>query len=344
MKYFHCLFLLAGCVLPLVLSQTGASFHASCDTLVLENVDPVVFPNQVGAGHGHRVVGANGFYSGSTAVSPNPATDPATSIFKSSTGTTCNIPQDLSAYWQPILYYQLSSNKNLIRAVDQAALSYYNFYSGAEIFPSDFKVLVGKATRTKTSGDLDNPAVFFEYPVGTKLYDFPAIQCSVSTNIRAHVFFPHCGKLDPVTGKYIFTYPPGFRTGAEIPKVGGFNYGGSGCPAGYKVFPQLHQAFHYSVANICSGGNLLPGRFVWANGNPDGRGLHADFLNGWDPVTLNSILARCVSNRSCPTDIFTPRTTPTYTRKEGTQDYVGTPSGIPLTTYTQPGWGWIFPV
>ena len=225
-----------GYYLNFIFCQTGASFHVTCKTLVDENVDPVVLPGLVGYGHGHRVVGANGFYSGSTAVSTNPVNDPVTSIFKSSTATTCDAPKDLSAYWQPILYYQLDSNKNLIRVTDGPALSYYNFVPGVQGFPDDFKVIVGKATRTKNSGDPDIGAIHFEYPVGTKIYDFPNIVCTTSTMIRAHVFFPNCGKVDangnllkdPLTGRYILEYPIGFRTGAEIPKVPAFDYKGKG--------------------------------------------------------------------------------------------------------------------
>lgn len=335
-------------------SQTASSFHATCASLVDENVDPIVLPGKVGYGHAHRVVGANGFRSTSTAVSLNPANDPLTSIFKSSTGTTCDIPMDLSAYWQPILYYQLASNQNLIRVKDGPALQYYNFYQGVQNFPNDFKVVVGKSTRTATSGDPDNPAVFFEYPVGTKIYDFPSLSCGTSTMLRAHVFFPNCGKVDkltgkllvdPITGRYVLGYPTVFRTGAEKPKLqAGYNYGGSGCPAGDLVFPQLHQAFHYDLKNVCSSG---PGRFVWANGNFDGRGLHADFLNGWDPPTMNNIIIQCrsgacVSNgNGCPANFCKATPAPVYTNKEGTFDYTGPVTGIPPATYTQNFWGFV---
>ena len=131
-----------------------------------------------------------------------------------------------------------------------------------------------------------------------------------------------------------------------------------GCPVGYKIFPQLHQAFHYNVKNICQGGVRLPGRFVWANGNPDGRGLHADFLNGWDPVTMNAAINQClgkVPGQSCPANgngcpagllgCVLPASTP-YTRKESTYDYTGVvATGIPPSVYTldqgiKPSWGW----
>ena len=340
--------------------QTQSSFHTICTTLVDENVDPIVLPGKVGYGHGHRVVGANGFNSKSTPISQN--SDPATDIFQTSTGTTCDIAKDLSVYWQPILYYQLSSNNNLIRVKDGTALQYYNFYPGTQNFPDMFKVVVGTPTRTKDSGLPDNPAVYFEYPVGTKIYDFPQVSCT-NKMLRAHVFFPNCGKVDPVTnklmtdpitGRYVLEYPTGFRSGAEVPHVPAFDYRGKGCPAGDLVFPQLHQAFHYDLSNICPNGNLLPGRFVWANGNTDGRGLHADFLNGWDQTLMNSVInqclaGNCISNgNGCPTNICQKTPPPSYTLKEGSFDYNGPSdgSGIPPSVYlqsygTKPNWGFI---
>ena len=356
-----------GCVLlglsfaQFVIGQTRSSFHVSCTTLVTENVDPVVLPGKVGFGHAHRVVGANGFSSRSTAVSRNLKKDPPTSIFRSSTGTTCDVPKDLSAYWQPALFYQLQSNNNLIRIKDGPAFSYYNFYKGVQNFPDHFNVIVGKPDRTKMTQTSEISSIYFEYPVGTKLYDFPKVTCA-NKMLRAHVFFPNCGKVDPktrqlikdpVTGRYVLEYPKGFRTGSEIPHVSGFDYAGTGCPAGDLVFPQIHQAFHYDLSNICSHGNILPGRFVWSNGNPDGRGLHADFLNGWEPALMNSIITQCrVGNctrngNGCPKNICTGKKPYMYKLKEGSYDYAGpaSGSGIPPSVYLlnqgqRPNWGW----
>ena len=308
-----------------------------------------------------RVVGANGFSSRSTAVTRNLKRDPPTSIFRTSTGTTCDVPKDLSAYWQPALFYQLQSNNNLIRIRDGPAFSYYNFYKRVQNFPDRFNVIVGKPDRTKATQKYEMSSIYFEYPVGTKLYDFPKVTCA-NKMLRAHVFFPHCGKVDPstkqlmkdpVNGRYILEYPKGFRTGSEIPHVSGFDYAGTGCSAGDLVFPQIHQAFHYDLSNICTNGNLMPGRFVWANGNPDGRGLHADFLNGWDPTLMNNVITQCragnctKNGNGCPKNICTGKKPYTYKLKEGSYDYTGPASGtgIPPSVYLlnqgqRPNWGW----
>ena len=106
------------------------------------------------------------------------------------------------------------------------------------------------------------------------------------------MFFPGCWdgvNLDSADHKSHMAYPSGIDSGE--------------CPSSHPVhLISLFYEVWYSVSpyNQLDAG----GKFVLANGDPTGYGLHADFLNGWDNAVLSSAVQTCTDGsgniQNCP--------------------------------------------
>ena len=70
----------------------------SCSKLVVERMDPLVYPGKLQVAHIHQVVGGNSFNATMTPGDYDPA--------KESTCTTCSFSEDFSNYWTANLYFQ----------------------------------------------------------------------------------------------------------------------------------------------------------------------------------------------------------------------------------------------
>jgi hypothetical protein len=110
--------------------------------------------------------------------------------------------------------------------------------------------------------------------------------------LRAQVFFPACWdgvNLDSSDHKSHMAYPAGIDTGL--------------CPS---THPHHCVSIFYEVwFNVAQFNGLGDGgRFVLANGDPTGYGLHGDFMNGWDNDVLSRAVQTCTDGsgviENCP--------------------------------------------
>ena len=66
------------------------------------------------------------------------------------------------------------------------------------------------------------------------------------------------------------------------------------CPPSHPV--HLITIFYEVLFNVAHFNGLNDGgRFVLANGDPTGYGLHADFMNGWDSSVLSRAVSTCTA-------------------------------------------------
>jgi len=102
--------------------------------------------------------------------------------------------------------------------------------------------------------------------------------------LRAQVFLPSCWdgeNLDSPDHKSHMAYPDGIDSGL--------------CPPTHPV--HLISLFYEVYFNVAPFNDLNDdGRFVLANGDPTGYGLHGDFMNGWDRGVLSRAVATCTAD------------------------------------------------
>ena len=116
------------------------------------------------------------------------------------------------------------------------------------------------------------------------------VQCP--WGLRAQIHFPSCWdgvNLDSANHMSHTAYPVGNDNGP--------------CPTSHPV--RIIGIFYEVWFNVVPFNKLNDGgRFVLANGDPTGYGLHADFMNGWDNSVLSRAVATCTSDtgnfEACP--------------------------------------------
>ena len=105
------------------------------------------------------------------------------------------------------------------------------------------------------------------------------VQCPYG--LRAQIHFPSCWdgvNLDSADHKSHTAYPVG--------------YDNAPCPTSHPV--RIITIFYEVWFNVVPFNQLNDGgRFVLANGDPTGYGLHADFMNGWDSSVLSRAISTC---------------------------------------------------
>ncbi|KAK9893605.1 WSC-domain-containing protein [Cystobasidium minutum MCA 4210] len=254
--------------------------------VVVERIDPIVSPGQV-ASHVHNIVGANNIDSSSTYDS-----------LRESTCTSLPITKDLSAYWQPQLYYYNPDNGGSYTAIPSYSKIYYLQRDGGKgnltAFPPGLRIVAGSPYRsTYDPNNIAHRAINFvcqDYAGGHQgdpewddRHDFFKHNCP--NGLRAQVIFPACWdgvNLYKSDGSHM-SYPMG-----QNPDNGD-------CPASHPVhFVTLFQEFVYDVGKFPF--NAEGPTWVFATGDSTGYSLHADFQNGWDVDVLQQAIDQCTGD------------------------------------------------
>ncbi|KAK3955386.1 hypothetical protein QBC32DRAFT_359474 [Pseudoneurospora amorphoporcata] len=288
-------------------------------TLAVGRIDPLLNYGEPAA-HVHSIHGSSGF------------SDKAG--FEDLVGadcTSCAVTQDMSAYWTPSLYFQHANGSFELVPQVGGLLSYYFLFkdaanpnSGIKAFPPGFGMLAGDAARRNytiagsnvkdvdpeksawaslgqtSQADLTQRAIGFNClnynkpPEGT-LYrhympDKDYLDANCADGIRAEIMFPSCwnGKdLDSDDHRSHMAYPDLVMNG--------------NCPKGFETkLPGLMYETIWAT-NAFVG---KPGQFVFSNGDVQGFGYHADFMNGWDEDFLQQAVETCTNDsgkiQDCP--------------------------------------------
>ncbi|KAK3491444.1 hypothetical protein B0T13DRAFT_74989 [Neurospora crassa] len=278
--------------------------------LGVARLDPLVNYGEPGS-HAHSIHGSSGFSDKSS----------YDDLLKGDC-TSCAVTQDMSAYWTPSLYFQHADGSFELVPQVGGMLSYYFLYtdaanpdSGIKAFPPGFRMIAGDTNRRnytitgtnvkdadpqksewaslgQTSQlDLAQRATGFnclnygKQPEGT-LYrhympDKDYLDANCADGIRAEIMFPSCwnGKdLDSDNHRDHLAYPDLVMNG--------------NCPKGFETkVPSLMYETIWATQNFIG----QPGQFVFANGDVQGFGYHADFMNGWDEDFLQQAVNTCTN-------------------------------------------------
>ncbi|KAH9055333.1 putative WSC domain protein [Lactarius vividus] len=270
----------------LLVPSAHAFWRLPCAIPVVNSrIDPIISPGKASS-HAHTIMGSN-------AIGYNTQFGD----LRSSQCTTCMVRDDKSAYWIPELYYQ---NGNGFQAVDHGGMVVYYLQRNAanetvEAFPDGLRMFTGNPYARSFAGTPESKAISwncinFNGPGQPDTSGFGNTNCP--NGLRAQVFFPACWdgvNLDSPDHKSHMAYPDGVDSGQ--------------CP--YTHPHHLVSIFFEVWFNVAPFNNLNDGgRFVLANGDPTGYGLHGDFLNGWDRSVLSRAVQTCTDGsgviENCP--------------------------------------------
>ncbi|EKG21360.1 Carbohydrate-binding WSC [Macrophomina phaseolina MS6] len=281
-----------------------ATFVVNCGSrLYDQRSDPIVQPGRV-SHHVHVLCGGNGF---------NFTMDFGDA--RNSVCSSCNIKQDMSAYWSPKLYYRAQDGSfqhvplmgDNPRGVAGGMNVYYLHRPGPDNdpvipFPPGFRMVAGNPFKRTPGADFNSQAVsalcLGSAPDGSNVQyaGFPNVTCP--GGIRMQVTFPGCWNGKDADA-------PDHVSHVAYPVDG--NFDGGRCPS---THPHHIMTLFFEIGyqtQLFSNAWWDHGRqpFTLATGDPTGYGMHGDFLNGWDPDTLKAAVRDCIDgNTSCPDQTF----------------------------------------
>ena len=237
-------------------------FNVGCKTSHHNSDDPIVLPKLPGASHNHTFWGNRSTDASSTAES-----------LRASKATTCNSPDDQSAYWVPTMYQNG-------KVVDPTEVTVYygsrlKDPSRTQPFPFGLRMITGNAKNQVDTPDKQGNH-FWCAGIGGEVgrsadKTFPV--CAKTAHIVRQVTFPDCwdGKhLDSPDHKAHMAN--GDHTGA--------------CPKSHPVpVPSVSFVISYPLSANTDGITLASGTSF---------SMHADFFNAWKDDALAARVRNCL--------------------------------------------------
>ncbi|GAA5863910.1 hypothetical protein JCM3774_004415 [Rhodotorula dairenensis] len=269
----------------LLVGKARAFWRLPCQggPLVVQRADPLTNPGGI-SGHVHTISGGSGFNLDMTFQDA-----------RASKCTSCQVKQDLSNYWTPVLYFAHANGSFTL--VDQGGLLIYYLprrnkadTGPVKAFPDGFRMLAGNPYKRSFDGSAMAKAIGINCIGGqqkpTKRHEFPTENCPDA--MRMEIMFPSCwdGKhLDSPNHHSHVAWPIGDENGP--------------CPSGYPVrIETLFYEMWWSTdpwKDRWKEAKNTSQPFVLSTGDPTGYSLHGDFLNGWDSKILQKAIDECTS-------------------------------------------------
>ncbi|MFY1614803.1 DUF1996 domain-containing protein [Micromonospora sp. WMMD736] len=237
-------------------------FNVGCTVSHHNSDDPIVLPKLVGASHNHTFWGNRSTDANSTADS-----------LRSAKATTCNSPDDQSAYWVPTMYQNG-------KVVDPTEVTVYygsrlKDPSKTQPFPFGLRMITGNAKNQVDTPDKQGNH-FWCAGIGGEIgrsadKTFPV--CAKTAHVVRQITFPDCwdGKhLDSPDHKAHMAN--GDHTGA--------------CPKSHPVpVPSVSFVISYPLSANTDGITLASGTSF---------SMHADFFNAWKDEALAARVRNCL--------------------------------------------------
>jgi hypothetical protein len=278
------------------------TFHADCASSHVAADDPIVFPGQPGASHPHEFFGnrQTNAFTFPAQLRWNPDTNCEREGGKSNA--------DASAYWVPALYV---GNSPIAASTGDAYYS-ADFRDVAAIrpYPSDLEVIAGDSTgRTGPFAGGERIFLWRCAPGQTLVPATPTTAPTCRTPVlHLDITFPDCWdgfNSDSPNHKSHMAYS---QPAAE----------GRACPASHPVLvPKLKLGIRYPT----TGG---PGVRLSSGGI---NTAHADFMNGWDPSKLATLVRACLNADKYCGGSGAPVPRKGQNREHGSPDMIDKPGG-----------------
>ena len=264
------------------------AFRTTCGFATARFDDPVVYPGQPGASHLH-------VFFGNTAVD---AFSTPERLAASGSSTCRGGTLNRTAYWAPAL---IDSRIGKVVTPDEATFYYKTGYNVDVTtivpFPAGLRMIAGNKAATAPQPHVtwlcrDPSGGLVETKAGT----VPTI-CRVGDRVRLQIVFPQCWdgvRLDSPDHQSHMAYPT-YRNQPQF----------STCPPTHPVpLPEITEFFDYVVTNAASPSFWRLSSDMYAASIPGGLSAHADWVNGWDPQTMATIVTQCL-NKGLDCDVGT---------------------------------------
>ena len=254
------------------------AFRTQCGLASFAFEDPIVYPGRANASHLHMFFGNTGVTATSTPES-----------LRASPRSTCRGgTANSTAYWVPAM---VDVRTGAVQAPSEATFYYKTGYGmeGHTIrpTPAGLRMIAGDKNATARQEHLT------WYCINDDAEQSPAgipAACGAGSRVRLTVVFPQCwdGKnLDAADHKSHMAYPE-YRNAPDV----------SRCPASHPVpLPEITEHFDWPVIAGASPAHWRLSSDMYGANLPGGLSAHADWMNGWDPATMNAIVTQCL-NRS----------------------------------------------
>jgi hypothetical protein len=249
---------------------THEEFQTDCAVFKDAKDDPIVYPREEGqAAHTHAFMGSKSVNSDSTVDSLSAA------------ASTCQTPQDHSAYWFPAL--ESGKDNKIINPVGPQTIYYKSGiydYQAVQPFPKGLRFEVGNPMATTAQFEQSRGTVE-GWECGNSFYHFtfPA-SCPAGSELDIRYQAPSCWDgvhLDGPNHESNMAYPIHNAQGRAV------------CPPGYPVaVPMLEFKMAFPVS-----GDLAAMDLHLASG--PASTWHYDFFDAWNPTVLSDLVKHCIN-------------------------------------------------
>jgi hypothetical protein len=262
---------------PVGSDEPGApgAFRTTCSLASYGFFDPIVFPGQTGSSHLH-------IFFGNTAVGPG--STPETLV--ASGASTCRGGRlNRTAYWAPAVF---DARTSTAVTPDEAIFYYKGGYntSATDIqpFPAGLRMIAGDKRSLAAQ-----PYVVWscgELPTGDG-GSIPGV-CPAGEKVRLSITFPQCWDgthLDTPDHQSHMAYPDYRNDPARTT-----------CPTTHPVMlPEITEHFDFPVRVANESAHWRLSSDMYDQAMPGGFSAHADWMNGWDPATMRTIVTQCLN-------------------------------------------------
>lgn len=257
----------------------GGAFRTTCSLAVLRFDDPVVFPGRANASHLHM-------FFGNTTVD---AFSTPASLASSGSSTCRGGTLNRTAYWTPALFHTGSGK---VVTPDEATFYYktgYNMDVRTIVpFPAGLRMIAGNKDAT---GPQPHVEWLCRAPDGSGVVNEAGTvptSCAAGSHVRLTILFPQCWdgvNLDSPDHKSHMAYPV-YRNPPEV----------SSCPPSHPVaLPEITEHFDWLVTNAAAPAFWRLTSDMYGASVKGGLSAHADWVNGWDPPTMSTIVTQCLN-------------------------------------------------
>lgn len=292
----------------------AAAFRTNCSYSHMGKNDAIVYPGLAGRSHWHT-------FFGNTASDHN-LTNPASQGNSTCEGGTLN----RTSYWAPALvdtnsYNSTNKQFNAVTPMNTPVSSQYFGWAPMQVyykagfggippnsiqwFPRNFKMIAGGNPSVAPAGPVSPESygkkVYFDCIRSANAQDYYnnikdrneiPTDCPAGQYIQATVVFPQCGARNSDGSPVLDS--PDHRSHVVYPQ------GGRGCPSSHPLaYPEVTEHFRWRVPAGGSSGLRFSSDVFYEPATPGGPTprpgwtFHADWFNGWDETTANTIIQNC---------------------------------------------------